>query len=246
MHYARATPTARRRLSGARQSAPRRAYLGVPHIPLLLAIIALALLFALIQVGAVSIAFGKLGLTAGSGMLLLMSCIAGSLVNMPLFQMRANGEVRPNRPPMPMPWLQRFQQPFYGRTVVAINLGGAIIPVAFSLYLLATQSLPFVALVLAIAGQSAVCYVFSRPVPGLGIAMPVLVPPITAAVLAVTLGGEQSAPLAYIAGTLGVLIGADLMRVNDIRELGVPVASIGGAGTFDGVFITGIVAVLLA
>ncbi|MFV8835495.1 DUF1614 domain-containing protein [Aquisalimonas sp.] len=179
-------------------------------------------------------------------MLLLFSCVAGSLINMPLFQMQADTDVRPDRPPAAMPWLQRMQHPFNGRTVVAINLGGAIIPVAFSLYLLATQPLPLAPVVLAVAGQSAVCYLFSRPIPGLGIAMPVLVAPITAAVLAVMLGGDLSAPLAYIAGTLGVLIGADLLRVNNIRELGVPVASIGGAGTFDGVFITGIVAVLLA
>jgi hypothetical protein len=31
-----------------------------------------------------------------------------------------------------------------------------------------------------------------------------------------------------------------------VRRLGAPVVSIGGAGTFDGVFLTGIVAVLLA
>src|SRR3569623_306647 len=43
-----------------------------------------------------------------------------------------------------------------------------------------------------------------------------------------------------------VKIGADLLRLNVIRKMGVPVAAIGGAGTFDGIFITGIVAVLLA
>ncbi|MDR9481040.1 MAG: DUF1614 domain-containing protein, partial [Spiribacter sp.] len=42
------------------------------------------------------------------------------------------------------------------------------------------------------------------------------------------------------------LLGADLMRLGNVRGLGSPIASIGGAGTFDGVFITGIVAVLLA
>ena len=45
---------------------------------------------------------------------------------------------------------------------------------------------------------------------------------------------------------LGVLIGADLMRMKDIRRIGTPIASIGGAGTFDGIFLTGIIAVLLA
>jgi uncharacterized membrane protein len=45
---------------------------------------------------------------------------------------------------------------------------------------------------------------------------------------------------------MGVLIGADILRLKDIREMGPPYAAIGGAGTFDGVFLTGIVAVLLA
>jgi uncharacterized membrane protein len=48
-----------------------------------------------------------------------------------------------------------------------------------------------------------------------------------------------------VAGTLGTLIGADLTNFGRIRGLGAPIASIGGAGTWDGVFLTGIVAVLL-
>src|SRR5437773_1132936 len=44
----------------------------------------------------------------------------------------------------------------------------------------------------------------------------------------------------------GTLIGADLLNLGQIQGLGAPVASIGGAGTFDGIFITGILAVLLA
>jgi uncharacterized membrane protein len=43
-----------------------------------------------------------------------------------------------------------------------------------------------------------------------------------------------------------VLLGADLARLGEIRRMGAPVASIGGAGTFDGIFLTGLVAVLLA
>ena len=45
---------------------------------------------------------------------------------------------------------------------------------------------------------------------------------------------------------MGTLIGADIMNLGKIQGLGAPVASIGGAGTFDGVFLVGIVAVLLA
>jgi uncharacterized membrane protein len=57
---------------------------------------------------------------------------------------------------------------------------------------------------------------------------------------------DLRAPVAYIAGTLGTLIGADLLRLKEIGQLGAPVASIGGAGTFDGVFLCGIIAVLLS
>jgi uncharacterized membrane protein len=51
--------------------------------------------------------------------------------------------------------------------------------------------------------------------------------------------------LAYIAGTLGCLIGADLLNLHRLAGLGAPIASIGGAGTFDGIFFTGIAAVLI-
>jgi uncharacterized membrane protein len=52
--------------------------------------------------------------------------------------------------------------------------------------------------------------------------------------------------VAYVGGVLGTLIGGDLSNLHVIHKLGAPVASIGGAGTFDGVFLSGIIAVLLA
>ena len=52
--------------------------------------------------------------------------------------------------------------------------------------------------------------------------------------------------VASISGTFGVLIGADLLNLRNLAALRAPVVSIGGAGTFDGIFLTGIIAVLLA
>jgi uncharacterized membrane protein len=52
--------------------------------------------------------------------------------------------------------------------------------------------------------------------------------------------------IAYVSGAIGTLIGADLTNLHAVANLGAPVASIGAAGTFDGVFLTGIIAVLLA
>jgi uncharacterized membrane protein len=79
-----------------------------------------------------------------------------------------------------------------------------------------------------------------------GIAVPTFIPPLVAAGVALLLNREKAAPLAFVSGTLGTLIGADLLNLGRIADLGAPVASIGGAGTFDGVFLTGIIAVLLA
>ena len=85
----------------------------------------------------------------------------------------------------------------------------------------------------------------ARPVPGVGIAIPLFVPPLVAAATGLLLAPDHAPALAYIAGTMGCLIGADLLNLHRLPGLGAPVASIGGAGTFDGIFFTGIIAVLL-
>ena len=86
----------------------------------------------------------------------------------------------------------------------------------------------------------------AHPVLGLGIAEPVFVPPFVTVVMALILSRPYAAPLAYISGSLGTLIGADLLNLDKVQGLGAPIASIGGAGTFDGIFVTGLLAVLYA
>jgi uncharacterized membrane protein len=76
--------------------------------------------------------------------------------------------------------------------------------------------------------------------------VPVLAPPLITAVVAVLLSRRLAGPLAYVSGSLGTLIGADLLNLDKLHGLGAPIASIGGAGTFDGIFVTGILAALLA
>ena len=92
-----------------------------------------------------------------------------------------------------------------------------------------------------------VSYVMARPVPGIGIALPVFVAPLMAAFIAIFMAPSAYAPsVAYISGTLGTLIGADIMHIKDLGKVQAPVLSIGGAGTFDGIFLAGIIAVLFA
>jgi uncharacterized membrane protein len=99
---------------------------------------------------------------------------------------------------------------------------------------------------IATAAIAFVIHAMATPVPGIGIAVPVFVPVVTTAILAFILSRDYAAPLAYIGGSMGTLIGADLLNLDKINDLGAPIASIGGAGTFDGIFLTGILAVLLA
>ena len=220
----------------------------LPFSPLyLLGFIAiLIVLVVVVQIGAISFAFDKLGLSAGGVFLLLFGSLIGSLINLPLFSIKADA------PPDELPngpfhhFLQIPHLPFTGHTVVAINVGGGLIPILFSLYLLANNPLPLWQAATGVVVIASIARFLSRPVRGVGIGIPIFVAPIGAAIFALLLNPALSAPLAYISGTLGVLVGADLLRLNDIRHMGTPFASIGGAGTFDGIFITGIVAVLIA
>ena len=65
------------------------------------------------------------------------------------------------------------------------------------------------------------------------------------AISALVLSRRYAAALAYIGGSIGTLVGADLLNLGRLQGLGAPVASIGGAGTFDGIFLTGVLAVFL-
>ena len=130
-------------------------------------------------------------------------------------------------------------------TVLAVNVGGAVIPTLMSAYLMIRYQF-WLKATIATAAIAVVIHSLATPVPGIGIAVPVFAPVVTTAILAFFLSREYAPPLAYIGGSMGTLIGDDLLNLDKITGLGAPVASIGGAGTFDGIFLTGILAVLLA
>ena len=217
----------------------------IPNTRLFLFVLALAVLLTVVYVGAVSITFSKLGLTRESAFLLLFVSLLGSVINVPLFTIKSSVPIRLRGTYIPA-YLQSYLKPMSGRTLIAVNIGGCMIPLVFSLYLYATQPLMLNEVLLGIVLVTLVSYMSSFPVKGIGIGMPMLVAPITAALAAIMINSELSAPLAYISGTMGVLIGADLLNFRHVSRMGAMVASIGGAGTFDGIFMTGILAVLLA
>jgi uncharacterized membrane protein len=215
-------------------------------IRLLLLVSVIAFLVTFVQLGILQIAFDKLGLSPDSAALLLIVTLFGSLINLPLFTVKSDAEAQ-EKLLRDMPRLFPMRRAVIpGKTIIAVNVGGCIVPLAFSSYLFLHSQPGLTHVVAAVAAVAAISYATSYSMPRIGIVMPMLIAPFTAAFVAAMLDPDRAPALAYIGGTLGVLIGADILRLKDIGMLGEPVASIGGAGTFDGIFITGIVAVLLS
>lgn len=223
----------------------RMHYFPLSGLFLLIAFIILVLLIALLELRVLRYAYERIGISRQHVYLLLFLSLAGSYINIPVYELPPE-HVDSNR-----------VISFYGvdyvvpevhdwpRTVVAVNIGGAVIPTLISIYLLIKNQLYLRGLI-GVAVVTVIVHLLAQPTKGVGITIPTLVPPLAAAGVALLLSWQSAPALAYIAGSVGTLIGADLLNLGKVAGLGAPVASIGGAGTFDGIFITGILAVLLA
>lgn len=209
----------------------------------------LVLLFAglivLIQLRILRYAYMRLGIGPWAALLLLFGSLIGSYFNIPITVLPAetvrSGEIVDF-------FGMRYVVPLVAQwpgTVLAVNVGGAVIPAVMSTYLVLRYQLWLKATV-AVVAIAILMHMSATPVQGVGIAVPIFAPIVATAILAFLLSREYAAPLAYIGGSMGTLVGADLLNLDRIGGLGAPVASIGGAGTFDGIFLTGILAVLLA
>src|SRR6202047_1532780 len=187
----------------------------------------------------------QLGVTPGMSPFLLFGSLVGSYFNIPV-------TILPGPPVRSGQIVDFFGMQYvvplvssWPGTVLAVNVGGAVIPTIMSSYLVLRYQL-WLKATIAVVVIAFIIHSMATPVHGIGIAVPVFAPVVATAILAFILSREYAAPLAYIGGSMGTLIGADLLNLDKIGGLGAPVASIGGAGTFDGIFLTGILAVLLA
>jgi uncharacterized membrane protein len=208
-------------------------------------VILFAGLIILIQLRILRYAYMRLGIGPGAALFLLFGSLIGSYFNIPISVLAGKQAMSGQIVDF---YGMRYVVPFvtsWPGTVLAVNVGGAIIPTMMSTYLVLRYQL-WLKAAIATAVIAAVIHSMATPVPGVGIAVPVFLPVVTAAIVALILSREYAAPLAYIGGSMGTLVGADLLNLDKIGGLGAPVASIGGAGTFDGIFLTGILAVLLA
>lgn len=204
-----------------------------------------ALVVLLIELDIVRFVYESVGVSPRLLFVLLLVSFLGSYVNIPVAQLAPEHTYSQGIVDF---FGMRYVIPMVSEspgTVIAVNVGGAIVPTLLSIYLIIKNRL-YVSGLIAVAVVAAVVHLMAYPVPGIGIAEPVFVPPLVTAIVALAIARERAVPLAYVAGALGTLIGADLLNLDKVRGLGAPVASIGGAGKFDGIFLTGLVAVLLA
>jgi uncharacterized membrane protein len=191
----------------------------------------------------------KLGISPLVAMGIVFCIFLGSLINIPLKRIKTVSKV-----PIDLrqlfgldPWL--FRQTFQkSELVIAVNVGGCVIPSALALYQLAHLFnvgmilMPIIVIIINVI----VCYQLSEIKAGVGVMLPAFVPGVLAALSGLILTPENPATVAFCAGVLGPLIGADLLRLNQIVTFNTGTASIGGAGTFDGIVISGFIALLLS
>ncbi len=223
---------------------------------LMLVILAFMCLMPLFLIETAQIALQKLHVPPGAAMVVLFGILIGGLVNIPIHVIeKEEPQVMPGGVIHTMmgwvPVIQRRQT----RTIVAVNLGGCLIPVALAVFelvlILNSDTQVKFALMIAVAVNITVCYFVAKPIQGVGIAMPAFTSPAVAVgvVWLLLMPAEYQmvrAPVAFIAGILGPLVGADLLHLRDITTISARVVSIGGAGTFDGIVLSGLLAALIA
>jgi len=212
-------------------------------------VLGLVLLVPFFLANALFLALGKLGLGPTSSLLAAVAMFVGGAINIPVKEIEQERTVE--YVPFHLFGLEQFVVPMRERsvTVIAVNVGGCVVPTGLAIYQLVRLAGIDPGLVgltaLSVAVNVGLCYHFAKPVEGQGIAMAPIVPAGAAVACALILTPEWAPPVAFVAGVLGPLIGADLLHLDDIASLGTGMASIGGAGTFDGIVISGLAAVLL-
>ncbi|MCA9420698.1 MAG: DUF1614 domain-containing protein [Nitrospira sp.] len=219
-------------------------------LPILLFLLLLFLL-PLVFAQFMGLALVKLRLDPSVAMFVIVVIFLGSVVNIPITRIARQDEVIAH--PYPLfgfldigSHLQRSPR----ETILAVNLGGCVVPTLVAVYemlqILGDSWIYLFPIVLAVAINTAVCYRLAQPVKGIGIAMPALVPPLVAALTALLLAPDEAPSVAFVAGVFGPLLGADILHIREIPRIATGMASIGGAGTFDGIVLSGILAAYLA
>ena len=225
----------------------------LPVIVLLLLIVLVILIIPLLFLGLVGAAFTRLGFSWTAALAVVLLMLFGSFINIPLYTVRremvraGHGEFAydgTNAPASAPVW----------DTVISLNIGGALIPVIVSFYLLSrATSLVGTSVLMQVATGivivAVIAYAATRSVPGYGIRAPLFIPGLAALLCGLLLTGGTglaAGVTAFVSGTAGTLIGAGIARLPAIKDLEVPGVSIGGSGMFGAVFLACVLSALVA
>ncbi|MEI7856066.1 MAG: DUF1614 domain-containing protein [Methanomicrobiales archaeon] len=223
-------------------------------LAILLVVGLIIILIPLFLLGMIGAAFTKLGFSWISAIIVVLLMLFGSSVNIPLYRIKRDMvRISPETTAVfgsDSPW----QADPVWETLVSINLGGAVLPVCISLYLLyQAMSITSTALLgsvgVGILIVALITFFATRPVPGVGLAVPLLIPALTALLMGMLLfggAGISATVVAFVSGTIGTLLGGNIAQLYRVRDLEVPEMSIGGTGTFSAIFICCILPALIA
>jgi len=226
-------------------------------IALLVIIGLVVIVVPLLFLGLVGKAFTNLvglsWLTATALVILILIC---SLVNIPVWKVRKETIRMPHGEAGQFP--DMFTPTEVGgiwETSIAVNLGGAIIPVAMACWLLYSASKVmagetlYLQVAVATLIVAAIAYVTTKPMVGLGLRAPLFVPGLTALLCGILFAqglGLTAGVIAFASAVFGILLGANIAHLPHVGDLEVPQVSIGGAGTFGAIFIGCILSALIA
>lgn len=188
-------------------------------LPLLALASVVFVLFVFLFYKVMSFSFRKMGIPRYVVVPTLVAILIGGLFNIPIWHSRG--------------------------TTVSVNVGGAIIPLLISFYLL--RKAPLLKTALAVAAVATVSGLLAEVgADGIRLHFGFLILPLVAVSVALILAGRNAPRVAFIAGTIGAIIGVDMLHLGELIHLGHTQMSIGGRGVFDGIFTTGLFSAVLA
>ncbi len=190
-----------------------------------------------------------LGLSVFESVALYMTILIGGVVNLPVFEFKSRRDSEQRyasylgtKYPLPV---------WHGHnTVVSVNLGGCMFTLLASAYF--ALSLQPMTVLLSTTIVALCVFLLSKPSHSVGFYVPAYVPPLIAtgvALLGLTLYGGglyNCARLAFVCGTVGTILGTTVLNVLRLKKLSTSSISAGGFGTFDGIFLTGVLSTIVA
>jgi uncharacterized membrane protein len=218
-------------------------------------LIALVIIFIpLLILGIIGAAFTRLGFSWIAALAVVLLMLFGSFVNIPVYRIRRDTIRVPQNESSVFDECVPCASGQVWDTTISLNLGGAVIPLCVSLYMvyqaiLITGTSLFFTVCAGITIVAIITFVSTRLVTCAGIQVPLLIPGLTALLAGLLLAvgiGLTAAVTAFVSGVTGVLLGGNIANLYRIKDLEVPEISIGGAGTFGSVFICCMLPALIA